>query len=525
MSSHTESSMPQGETWRIAGVAIAALLLLTFVLYQQTISYLLGLWNQMQAGNYTHGYLVLLISAYLVFYNRRRLVALTPCPEYRAILAVLSASMLWLVAALVDIEMLQTVGLLLLLLSMVWLILGTQAARILAFPVLFISFAIPVWFPLSPVLQELTADVVFWVIRGLEIPALRIENMIVLPAGKLSIEEACSGLKYFLAAMTLATLYAYLNYETLSSRLVVVLVSAVAAVLVNILRVFIVVYLAYTTDMQHPLIADHLSLGWYLFAGLVVLLLLMDVQLQKLRQHQLQRHQLQQHRSNGHQQEAKTTQTLCNKGKSQFAVITLVAALSVSAGPVTVYWLENQTQQGNYVVQPALISIAGEWSAMDADEDDWTPQYRGAIAHKMTFNNKMGQQIYFYMGLYPTQKQGEELINDLNRISDDKIWYSGYQREKLYTIGERQVLEQLLEKKDGTQRLVWYWYNVAGQNTVNKYQAKALQVLGLIKGMRQASVVAIAARLDGEPENTREILGQFVEVVSPEIDEMMDGKS
>ena len=53
----------------------------------------------------------------------------------------------------------------------------------------------------------------------MEIPALRIENMIVLPAGKLSIEEACSGLKYFLVAMTLATLYAYLNYETLRSRL------------------------------------------------------------------------------------------------------------------------------------------------------------------------------------------------------------------------------------------------------------------------------------------------------------------
>ncbi|MDX2505273.1 MAG: EpsI family protein [Gammaproteobacteria bacterium] len=524
MSSRTERSMPQGETWRIAGVAIAALLLLTLILYQPTISYLMGLWNQMQTGNYAHGYLVLLISVYLIFYNRRKLVALTPCPEYRAILAVLSASMLWLVAALVDIEMLQTVGLLLLLLSMVWLLLGMQAFRVLAFPVLYISFAIPVWFPLSPVLQELTADAVFWVIRGLEIPALRIENMIVLPAGKLSIEEACGGLNYFLAAMTLSTLYAYLNYETLSSRLVVVLVSAFAAVLVNILRVFIVVYLGYTTDMQHPLIADHLSLGWYLFAGLVVVLLLMDAQLQKLRQHQLRRHQLQPHRSNGHQQLAKTTQTLCNKGKSQFVVIVLLAALPVSAGPVAVYWLDNQTQRGSYLTQPALMSIAGEWSAMDADEDDWTPQYRGAITHKITFNNKIGQQIHFYMGLYPTQKQGEELINDLNRISDDKIWYSGYQRETLYNIGGRQVLEQLLEKKDGSQRLVWYWYHVAGQNTVNKYQAKALQVLGLMKGMRQAFVVAIAAKLDGDPEYTREILAQFAEQMSSSIEKVTDGK-
>jgi len=66
------------------------------------------------------------------------------------------------------------------------------------------------------------------------IPALRIRNMAVLPAGKLSIEEACSGLKYFLAAMIQAMLYACLNYETLRSKLVVVLVSAEAVVLLNI---------------------------------------------------------------------------------------------------------------------------------------------------------------------------------------------------------------------------------------------------------------------------------------------------
>ena len=72
--------------------------------------------------------------------------------------------------------------------------------------------------------------------------------------------------------------------------------------------------------------------------------------------------QLQQHGSNDDQHVEKTTQTLCDKDKSQFAVIALTAALLVSAGPVTVYWLDNQTQLDSYVAQPALISIAGECS-------------------------------------------------------------------------------------------------------------------------------------------------------------------
>ena len=70
-----------------------------------------------------------------------------------------------------------------------------------------------------------------------------------------------------------------------------------------------------------------------------MVLLVIDAQLQKLPQHQLQ-----QHRSNDDQHVAKTTQTLCDKDKSQFVIIALTAALFVSAGPVTVYWLDNQTQ-------------------------------------------------------------------------------------------------------------------------------------------------------------------------------------
>ena len=508
------SSLRPRDGWRVAGISIIMLLLLTFVLYQQTILYLIGKWNQLEIGEYGHGYLVLAISAYLVFYNRLMLVALTPCPEYRAIVAVVSASMLWLIAALVDIEMLQTVALLLLVLSILWALLGSRVTKILVFPVFYIGFAIPIWFPLSPILQDLTADAVFWIIRVMEIPALRIENMIVLPAGKLSIEEACSGLRYFLAALTLGSLYGYLNYVTFRARLFVLLVAAGAAVLANMLRVFIVVYLAYKTDMQHPLVHDHLYLGWYLFGGLVVVLLTIDARLHRNRLPG----------SNRTADTAATKQVPCNKGKSQIMVSVLVVALLVSAGPGIIFWLSEQPQLDSNPVKIEFPSATVEWPYMEADEDSWTPLYRGAIAHKMAFHDKNNRAIHLYLGVYPSQMQGEELINDLNRISDDKIWRIIYQREKVYNVNGQQVLEQLLEKNDGTQRLVWYWYRVAGQNTVNKYQAKMLQVLGIVKGMQQASVIAIASKIDGEPEDTRKILGKFVKTMASSIESITDSK-
>ena len=121
------STVQAKATWRFAGPSVVMLLLLILVLYQQTVLYLVGLWNQLDIGEYAHGYLVLAISGYLIFTNRERLSALTPCPEYRALVAVVAASMLWMVSALVDVQMLQAVGLLLLVLAIVWAVLGNQA--------------------------------------------------------------------------------------------------------------------------------------------------------------------------------------------------------------------------------------------------------------------------------------------------------------------------------------------------------------------------------------------------------------
>jgi EpsI family protein len=140
------------------------------------------------------------------------------------------------------------------------------------------------------------------------------------------------------------------------------------------------------------------------------------------------------------------------------------------------------------------------------------------------FHDINNREIHLYLGMYPAQRQDEELINDLNKISDEKNWRIRHQRALLYNAGEQEILEQLLEKNDDSQRLVWYWYRVAGQESVNKYQAKALQLLGLMKGIQQASIVAIAAKVDEEPEKTRKILGQFIKEMGSSINSVIDDK-
>ena len=488
------------KTWRLAGSSIATLLLLTLVLYQQTVLYLTGLWNQLASGEYAHGYLVLAISVYLIFNHKQKLSAFTPCPEYRALLMVMGASMLWMVATLVDVQMLQPVAFLILVLAIVWSVLGNQVIRLLAFPILFIAFAIPIWFPLSPILQNITADAVFGAIRLLSIPALRQDNMIVLPAGTFSIEEACSGLRYLLAALTLGTLYAYMNYSSLRARLIVVLVAASSAVLANILRVFIVVYLGYTTEMQHPLVGDHIALGWYLFAGLVVILLFFDAHLNKVSLTA---------KSIASDTPHETASTTCKNTPVYYFIFVMSVSLLVSTAPTVVYQVRHHSLNGSAKAVPELPQDTEGWLRTDMANDGWMPVYHGAINQSRLYK-KNNDEVIFYVGYYPAQKQSEELINDLNHISTKDKWRSVYPRPHLQSLDNRQVLEQLLDNGARKQRLVWYWYNVAGTVTTNKYEAKVLQVLGLLTGKSWSFVAAAAIETNDDIDFARQVLKDFI---------------
>ncbi len=497
--------------WRFVGYSVFVLLIMLILMYRDTVLYLIGLWNDLENGEYGHGYLILSISVYLIVRNRRTLSALTPCPSYLGLVAVLVASLLWSSVVLVDVLKLQPVGLLLLILAIVWAMLGNKVTRTLLFPMLFIGFAIPIWFPLNPVLQELSADVVFWFIRVLGIPAFRQDNEIVLPAGSLSVTEACSGLRYLLPGLALGALYGYLNYATLMARFIVLLIAASASILVNIVRVVIIVYLGYATDMQHPFIEDHLVLGWYLFGGMVVVLLVADILLSRY---------CRPSETGNAERKCNALTVSCDKGMLQQMSIFVAIAVLLSTGPVVVYWVNHHQSSENTLAELVLPSGSGDWKGPIESNSDWMPDYRGAIARKQSYH-KGDKRLDLYIGYYQAQKQSKELIYYANRIGNPEFWHSRNPKGTLIQINDHKVLEQLLEKEDGEKILVWYWYRVAGQYITNSYQAKVFQVLGLITGNPQAYVMAVAVN-GGEIPEARKILGDFVSAMETPLMKFME---
>lgn len=494
----------RGFNWKIAIPLVVLLLAVTLISYQQTVLYLTEKWTNFAMGEYAHGFLVLGIAAYLIFINRHRIAVVSPCPDARILPLLLLSVCLWMVSMLVDVQTAQTVALWLVFSTLLWTMLGTKVALLLAFPFAYILFALPIWFPLSPILQDLTADVVFYVIRYIGVPALRQENIIVLSSGSLAVEEACSGLRYLMASLTLATLYAYLNYQGFVARAAVIVVAAGAAILSNFLRVFIVVYLGYRTDMQHPLVHDHLMLGWYLFGGVVVILLFMDNQLAR-------RLSL----SGGPDLSPKSgavERTNCNKGFVTVAVISMACAAVVIAGPLVINYSINSGGAGGDSTAEAneslhLPTVIQGWQQKDA-MDDWRPVFNGAQEIKYVYE-KAGKQVTLYVAYYRAQVQGKELINDLNKITDNKAWRSKYSRAHLVAFNDSKVREQLLIKSGSINKLVWYRYHVAGKNTANLYEAKLLQVVGVFSGQPLAYVMAAATPVLTDADSARKVLAEF----------------
>ena len=117
-----------------------------------------------------------------------------------------------------------------------WAILGHEMGRLLAFPLGFLFFAVPMGEALIPPMMEFTATSTVWMIQQTGIPVFREGLYFTLPSGNWSVVEACSGVRYIIASVTLGVLYAYMTYRSFWRRGLFVLASIIMPIFANSAR-------------------------------------------------------------------------------------------------------------------------------------------------------------------------------------------------------------------------------------------------------------------------------------------------
>jgi len=272
MNATAPATVTPAPTWpRYAG---ALLLLLAWALfwYFDTASAMVGIW--LRSDTFTHGFVVVPIVLWLVWHKRATLAQLQPQPNAWALLPLALAAFAWLLGDLVAVNALTQLALVSMLVLLVPALFGLAITRMLGFALAFMFFAVPFGEFAMPQLMQWTADFTVMALRASGVPVYREGLQFIIPSGSWSVIEACSGVRYLIASLTVGVLFAYLNYQSTLRRAVFIVVSILVPIVANWLRAYMIVMLGHLSGNKLAAGVDHLIYGWVFF-GIVILLMFM----------------------------------------------------------------------------------------------------------------------------------------------------------------------------------------------------------------------------------------------------------
>jgi exosortase len=218
----------------LAVVVIGALLTVAF---WNTLAWLAEAW--WSDVYYSHGPLVLLISAFLVWSSRGAVRRAPEGPNPLGIAVLALGLLLHAGAVLWRAYYLSAFGLLAVLAGLGLLFLGRQAMGRLLFPLVFLAFSIPLPLAerLGPPLEVFTATQATNLVRLAGIPAINEGSRVILTGSTFAVGAPCSGLSSLVALIALAALLAYAVQGPGWARWLVFLSAVPVALLANLVRV------------------------------------------------------------------------------------------------------------------------------------------------------------------------------------------------------------------------------------------------------------------------------------------------
>ncbi len=256
-------------------VALALFAASFAVLYRNVAIQLVRNWATDE--NYSHGFLIVPLAAYLVWERRERLKALPWRPASIAGLVVLGGSLLVLLAGLLGAELFLTrVAMIGTLVGCVLFALGWAHLRVLTFPLAVLLLMIPIpailfnqiVFPL----QLLASRVGEFSLSAAGIPVLREGNVIILANTTLEVAEACSGIRSLVSLLTIGIIYGYFTDSRTWVRTIVALSAIPVAIFANGLRVAGTGIAAHYYGSAAAQGFFHTFSGWFVFIAAMLML-------------------------------------------------------------------------------------------------------------------------------------------------------------------------------------------------------------------------------------------------------------
>jgi exosortase len=258
---------PKAAINRIAWWQGAVLAVLIGALYYRIAGMLVLDW--WKDPNFSHGFLIPVFSAFLVWQRRKHLALLRPNPSWFGLVVVVGSLMMLIVGVLGAEFFLSRSSFIFLVAGLVIYFLGWNyfRATFFAWAFLFLMVPIPtiifnqVAFPLQLLASRLASSL----LELAGVPVLREGNVILLPSMPLEVAEACSGIRSLMSLVALALVYGYFLEPKLFRRFLLALSAVPIAVIANGLRVVGTGLTAHWWDPEKASGFFHLFSGWVIF--------------------------------------------------------------------------------------------------------------------------------------------------------------------------------------------------------------------------------------------------------------------
>jgi exosortase A len=477
--------------WRGPLSGLLVLLVAILTLYSQTARGMVAIWSV--SDTYAHGFVVPFISLWLIWRIRHSLAAYVPRPSPSAWILMLGAACLWLAGDLVAVNAVTHLSLVLLLVLAVPAILGWSVTLAMAFPLGFLFFAVPIGDFMLPQLMEWTADFTIWALRLSGIPVYREGLQFIIPSGAWSVVEACSGIRYMIASVTVGCLFAYLSYSSIKKRLVFLGVAILVPLVANWMRAYMIVMIGHLSGNELATGVDHLIYGWVFFG--VVILIMLFIGARWADTPALPAGPL----------PLVASPEPAPKGRS--SAIAVVAGLLIVASP---HLLERLLAISINTDAVALSepAIQAPWQKATTTPSDWAPAFKfSSDTRHLGFTGPQGEAVGLHLSYYRDQDYERKLVTSVNVLvtSDDKRWSQVSVSSAAAQLAGRPltVATAILRNQAGglaanSQRLqVWRFYWVNNRFTASDAMAKIQGALSRITGQGDdGAIVVIYTPLD-----------------------------
>ena len=178
--------------------------------YYNTIGWLIGSW--LHNEYYSHGFLVPLISCYIVWSMKKELAMTEKKPSQSGLALFVAGIILHGIGVMWTVRFLSGLSLILTISGIILYLYGWDILNKLKFPLLFLIFMIPLPFVdmIAPPIQTISAIASSHMANIVGLPVERVGLVLSIPAGSFEVGLPCSGMNSIVSLLTIGTIFAFM---------------------------------------------------------------------------------------------------------------------------------------------------------------------------------------------------------------------------------------------------------------------------------------------------------------------------